>query len=240
MKKMTKIESVDLSRVSFNYDDIVDSNIVKNELSIKFGIYSFLHNENVSSHDALQGLWTSFVSLYGGEIERINDALLEEYEILDNYNGNTVTTYGEKTTINGTKTITNVFGEVNGSITHGATSVTMGGGTDTNTLEKANSESSSMDSFLKDERNTQVVASRTNSSNEYTDTNNQDERTDTSTDSGNTITENSHTISEVKHGNLGVTTSQQMLTSELKLRATTNFYDIVIKMFLNRYFFICE
>lgn len=227
-KIISKIEDTDLSRMNFAYGDIIDGAIVKNELSINYGLWSFIHSENVSSKDALQGLWNQFLSLYGGDIERINNALAENYEILDNYNGETITTIG-------TKTLTNVIGRIQSTLSHGATSVTLGGGTDTSLLQSANSESSAYsDSFLNDEKTTQTIASKTNSSIAYDDTSDTGEHTDTTTDSGNTIT-------ELKHGNLGVTTSQQMLTSEIELRKKTNFYRLVIEdMFLHNYLFICE
>ncbi len=214
--------------MSFNFKDIIDGTIFKNELTINYGLWSFTHNDNVTPKDALQGLYNHFIDMYGDDIERIYNALQEDYEVLDNYNGSTTTTIG-------TKTITAVIGEQNSTLSHGATSVTLGGGTDTSINQKANSESTLFDdSFLNNEKNTQTVASKTNTSNAYDDTNRINEHTDTTTDSGNVVT-------EVKRGNLGLTSSQQLVTMETELRKKTNFYRIVIEdMFLHNYLFILE
>lgn len=226
--KITKIKDVNMTGMSFNFEDIIDGTIFKNELLLNYGCWSFLHNDEVTPKDALQGLYNQFINVYGNDIERIYDALQEDYEVLDNYNGSTITTIGTKTT-------TNVYGEQKSIFGHGATSTTMGGGTDTIENKKANSESTlTSDSYLNDEKTEQTNASRTNSTIAYDDDNTINEHTDTSTDSGNTVT-------EVKHGNLGVTTSQQMLTSEIELRKKTNFYRILIEdMFLHNYLFIFD
>lgn len=224
---ITKINEVNMTGMSFNYKDIIDGAILKNELTINYGIWAFTHADSVTPKDALQGLYNHFIEMYGNDIERIYDALTEDYEILDNYNGSTTTTVG-------TKTITNVIGEVNSKLTHGATSVTLGGGTDTSKLQSANSEISTQGNFLDDTLTTQTIASKTNTSNSYDDDTQINEHTDTTTDSGNTVT-------EIKHGNLGITTSQSMVESEKKLRVNNNFYRIVIEdMFLHNYLFICE
>lgn len=226
--KITKINEVNISNISFNFGDIIDGAIFKNELSLNYGCWSFLHNENVEPKDALQGLYNQFINVYGNDIERIYNALNEDYEVLDNYNGSTTTTIG-------TKTMTNVYGETKSTFTHGATSSTLGGGTDTIENKKANSESAlTSSSYLDDEKTEQTTASRTNSTIAYDDDNTINEHTDTSTDSGNTIT-------ELKHGNLGLTSSQQLITMEKDLRLKTNFYRIIIEdMFLHNYLFIFD
>lgn len=240
-KIISRICETDLNNMSFTYDDIIDGSIVKNELLINYGIWSFIHNENVTSKDALQGLWTHFCNTYGNEIERIFNALNEDYEILDNYNGTTTTTIGQKTTTIGEKTQTMTNGQQSITMQHGATSVTMGGGTDTSTDSVANSETSVSGSFLDDRKTTQVIANKTNTSNAYTDTNTANEYTNTNRDSGNTVTDSGNTITETKHGNLGVTTSQQMVSNETLLRKQNNFYRIIIEdMFLHNYLFIID
>lgn len=47
-----------------------------------------------------------------------------------------------------------------------------------------------------------------------------------------------HEYEETKHGNLGVTTSQQMLTSEVELRLKYKLRPLIVKAFLDEYFYI--
>lgn len=47
-----------------------------------------------------------------------------------------------------------------------------------------------------------------------------------------------HEYEETKHGNLGVTTSQQMLNSEIELRLKYKLRPLIIKAFLDEYFYL--
>lgn len=47
-----------------------------------------------------------------------------------------------------------------------------------------------------------------------------------------------HSFTETKHGNLGVTTSQQMLESEIELRLKYKIKPLIIKSFLDEYFYL--
>lgn len=47
-----------------------------------------------------------------------------------------------------------------------------------------------------------------------------------------------HSFEETKHGNLGVTTSQQMLESELELRLKYKLRPIIVKAFIDEYFYL--
>lgn len=47
-----------------------------------------------------------------------------------------------------------------------------------------------------------------------------------------------HSFEETKHGNLGVTTSQQMLESEIELRLKYKLRPLIVKAFLDEYFYL--
>lgn len=47
-----------------------------------------------------------------------------------------------------------------------------------------------------------------------------------------------HAYEETKHGNLGVTTSQQMLNSEIELRLKYKLRPLIVKAFLDEYFYL--
>ena len=47
-----------------------------------------------------------------------------------------------------------------------------------------------------------------------------------------------HSFEETKHGNLGVTTSQQMLESEVELRLKYKLRPLIVKAFLDEYFYL--
>lgn len=47
-----------------------------------------------------------------------------------------------------------------------------------------------------------------------------------------------HAYEETKHGNLGVTTSQQMLNSEIELRLKYKMRPLIVKAFLDEYFYL--
>lgn len=150
-----------------------------------------------------------------------------------------------------------VFGEVEVEKAFGATQDTIGGGSDTHEHQVAAFNSSTYQASSKD---TDTIASRTNSSiahtdtdttSEHTDTTTTDERvdtkettqysdidsslqyTDTDTDLQHTDTHeteydttNSHEMT--RKGNIGITTSQQLILSELELRKN-NFYESMFR-----------
>lgn len=47
-----------------------------------------------------------------------------------------------------------------------------------------------------------------------------------------------HSYEEIKHGNLGVTTSQQMLTSEIELRLKYKLRPLIVQSFIEEYFYL--
>ena len=147
---------------------------------------------------------------YSEDWARVKSALYAEYDPLSNYDRT------ELTTDAGSGYDTNEYGARQS--TTGQQQNTRGGHTDTNTHSVAPYDSSSMVNSDQDSTTigsaTDTLGQRVDSENAHTDTYRK----------GSTMTRNSH-IS----GNIGVTTSQQMIESELRLRALNNLYDIILK-----------
>lgn len=145
-----------------------------------------------------QTIGTMLDEMLGDNWQRKYDALMEEYNPIENYS------------MTETGTDRNVGSGTN-STTYGAGTKTDNlGATESNTLEKTygfNSEGASN------------KGSVTTNGNAVTNTETTAERTD----SGSATSENQLTHSLSRSGNIGTTTTQQMLQSELELR-NYNFY----------------
>lgn len=211
----------------FNAKYVID------ELVYKYSEFSYYDRKIpdilVTDHDDADkflDVFNHFTDTNNDSIVRIWNALAEEYEILDNYNGTT-------TTVTGTSTLTDVYGENNGSVTYGQIKTTLGSATDTTENQVANSESATQTSYLNDSKTTNTNGQRVNTVDSYSNDTIMEEHTDTHTNSGNTVT-------ETKHGNLGVTTSQSMVENEISLRRKLSFYEYITKWFVHDYCFIFD
>ena len=147
---------------------------------------------------------------YGEDWSRAKTALYAEYNPIDNYDRTELTTdagSGFDSTEYGAR-----------QATTGQQQNTRGGHTDTNTHSVAPYDSSTLVNSDQDSTTvgsaTDTLGQRIDSENAHTDTYRK----------GSTMTRNSH-IS----GNIGVTTTQQMIESELRLRALNNLYDRILK-----------
>lgn len=203
------------------------------ELVYNYSEYSYyerkLPNMFITDHDDADkflDVFNHFTDTNNDSIVRIWNALNEEYNILDNYNGIIET-------VTGTSTITDVFGENNGSVTYGQVKTTMGSATDNTINQVANSETTTQTSFLNDSKSINEIGQRINTVDSYSNDTQMEEHTDTHTNSGNTVT-------ETKHGNLGLTTSQSMVENEVLLRQKMNFYRFLTDWFIKEYCFIFD
>lgn len=169
---------------------------------------------DASSRAALAAvIWNRF----GDAWTKVWDALQTEYTPLDNYN----MIEHEESSGGSTRT-------PNLSRTHSKTgqdSRQTAAAGDTDTVEKENS----VYGF-----NSESAVPSDESSEHYTHTKNQTETgsasesgTDTETGTDNTIHSDERDLT--RHGNIGVTTSQQMLQSEIDLRTAAIFFDIVYR-----------
>lgn len=241
MKKIIKLEELNLNRVSFSYGDIIESEPIRNELEINYFDLGFLCNESITNFESvLQGLWNSFINLQADNIEKIHNVLIEEYNPLDNYSGETITDYGEIKTTHEKGEQVNTFekGEQVVNLVSGKRKTTLGQATDTQINYTVNSESANLtNNFNANEKIETNNAQRVNESDSFTDTSTNETYTDTNTNEAYTDTDTTeaYKIKETKHGNLGVTQSQTMVKNEIFLRNKYNFYSIIIKMFVDNY-----
>lgn len=90
-----------------------------------------------------------------------------------------------------------------------------------------NSAKRELDSTTTDDESTDVTEHSTNNRTDHVSNNTASTKTNTSNFDEST----GGTRTERVHGNIGVTTSQQMLESELRLRNYNNFYNDVARMF---------
>lgn len=170
--------------------------MMSNFPTFKYVFYSFKDDEvieNTDLIDRVSELWSSYLDQMKTNIDRVYLAYQTEYEPLDNYNRMSVTT----TTKEGTETNTN--------IKDGSISNSIGQIKDT-TIGSTSPEDDN--NFF----NTEKSESTTDARNDSTTYNNV---TDTMTLSYDDRTD---TIEEHTHGNIGVTTSMQMLNQEVQGR----------------------
>ena len=207
----------------------IDKNTLINNILLRGGEFEVVYS-NPDFYKSAIGLWSN---KHYRTFEKWINALNIDYNPLENYDRM------EEWTDSGSRTNTGTVSD-SGSITNTATQSTnttgkdnfTGSGNSTNTDEISAYNSAS---FQNDKKNT------TNSSNSSeTNTTTNSTRTDNLTESNsNTRTDNlsektsSNRIGRA-HGNIGVTTSQQMLQSELDI-AKWNIYEQITDLFLSEF-----
>ena len=207
----------------------IDKNTLINNILLRGGEFEVIYS-NPDFYKSAIGLWSN---KHYRTFEKWINALNIDYNPLENYDRM------EEWTDSGTRTNTGTVSDT-GSITNTGTQSTnttgkdnlTGSGNSTNTDEISAYNSAS---FQNDKKNT------TNSSNSSeTNTTTNSTRTDNLTESNsNTRTDNlsektnSNRIGRA-HGNIGVTTSQQMLQSELDI-AKWNIYEQITDLFLSEF-----
>lgn len=170
-----------------------------------------------------------FLSSHADAYQHIYDALGVEYKPLENYSmtENGTDTYGEDSTTRafGEDSTSNAYGEQSSTLTTGAQDTT-------NTAGIYGYNSSSASSA---DTSTTSAGARTDTSTEAarTDTTTRAEHTDT-----DTRAEHSDSHSLTRSGNIGVTTSQQMLQSEIDLRKASIFWDLVTGDIIKSLFYL--
>lgn len=184
-------------------------------------VENYLDDDNHITEEGLNIIGSILTNMYKDSWDRMWAAITAEYNPIENYDRNSEITDEKE----GTDTTVDKFAEKHDSSTIGnqTNSDTIGGGTDTteNEISAFNSLS-----YQDSNKTTNTVASRTNSitlggrSDSITYGSHDDEH---ETTYGSKVTRTEHT-----HGNIGVTTNQQMIESELELRKK-NFYQIIFK-----------
>lgn len=182
--------------------------------------YSFKDN----AVDGFLLKWHDFELMFGPNFAKIYEALSTEYAPLENYNR--IETSDRSTTDNRTTE--------RGLEATGTTSGSANTSTDSNgsTSGSNNMKKNAFNTAMTDVENTSSSGSNT------------DHSTAASTNSASTSNITTEAVAEdgsgTEHvsstirGNIGVTTSQQMLESEAELRMKWNYLEIVIKDFIDR------
>lgn len=203
-------------------------------LNARIGV-QFPFIQNPPMLEILIGAW---FSMHQGTFVRIYEALAAQYSPIENYDRteertNDLTHSGTDTdtTILGTKLITTRTGTETVSSTGSESSKRTGTEGDVTQVSAYDAssyvprESHTRTPDLTDTRTPNLTDKRT------------PDLTDTAQNSGTDSrkTDYGHKESVVEsiraHGNIGVTTNQQMVTAEVEMRMQYNIYDIIIKMF---------
>ena len=230
---------------------------------IKYGSWYILDTGLSDSPFAhFKRMFQGYLATHSNNWNRIYEALNAEYAILDNYSGEIKTTISElgtegtNHTIGGQKEIDSSMtgSRANELAITGSKKETMkelpdnntkysdtqttqlspeGGSTFTNQSKVTNEtdkRSASNETTFSNykETNTESFNSyKTNVTESYS--NDYVDKLEKTFNGRQTVTE------ELKHGNLGVTTSQQMIESEVSLRLKNNFYEMIFDDFIKMY-----
>lgn len=184
----------------------------------------------VLSDDDLTLLVTACYSMFNENWVSLWKAVNVEYEPLENYNRNSSVT--DKSTQKNTGTLQNQrtgtdTGTVNKTLTDSGT-ITNGGtvGNDTANSTYGFDSNNAVPSSSTTQTTTNDLTETHDLNNTINETR-QLANSDNSTETRNLENTNETTHTEIVKGNIGVTTSQQMLQSEYDLRRLNNFYEVV-------------
>ena len=162
-------------------------------------------------------LWAIYTTIHGADFLKAYDAWMANYDPIENYNGSETNVY-----------LTN-DGIVTNSTTHGKTTTTTAN-TVTNETQVTTFESTT---YRPDSKNIQSGSTTAADSGTTSETTTHTPTTLT-IDSTEYSADNVHGEIKNKHGNLGVTTSQQMITSEIEMRLKPLIM-MYIDTFINEY-----
>lgn len=226
-------------------------------LKLKFDSFELCHVEETPNPEIeeIRFLWvySMFVESHIESFYRIYKSISSKYEPIENYDrledstttdGRSMTRTNNLTTVNAdTRVVTHSGNDSNtesGSIDHNYNS---GSRSEDNNSVTRKERSESSDTFLNVSKD-EVVDNKTLTLDETTDYQNHKNDLEyghvvtnsgalTVTDTGTVTDANSgdlHTVSHI-HGNIGVTTNQQMIESEIDLRLKASMVDIIVEMF---------
>lgn len=254
-----------VDNISFPFMENYNGNyqLIDYDFIIKYGSWYILDTGLTDSPFAhFKRMFQGYLATHNNSLNRIYEALNTEYGILDNYNGESKTTVSElgtegtSHTIDGQKEIgSSMTGsrENELSIT-GSKKETMKELPDNNTkysdTQTTQISPEGGSSFTNQSKIT-TESEKRSVSNETTFTNYKETNTETFNNYKSNVTEsysndyvdklekafnNRQTVTEeLKHGNLGVTTSQSMIESEISLRLKNNFYEMIFDDFVKMY-----
>ena len=214
---------------SLNKQDVIDN------ILLRCGEMPVLY-PNFSMCKTMIGIWSR--KWYHG-IERMIDALNDDYNPLHNFDRYEKYSDNDKKSETNTKNSTlneshdNDITDNNHMTTESSSAMdNTNGNTNTNDVSAFNDSSyqpSSKSTLSGSIHQTDDTDSETNSRNTRSDTGSHDATTEETADYS---TDNNFTHDGHLYGNIGLTTSQQMVESELRLRSQTNIYDVIAEIFM--------
>lgn len=189
----------------------------------------------------LNGMWYEYVLRYGTELDKITNALLEEYAPLDNYDKySTITTTDNDRTETTLGKVTSHMGGTSTS-SAGTTTTTEQGDEKTTTT----TPSFDVDSTKKTETTTEYSATSpriTTVTPNTTTTTTQVENDNSYTDYGENglanVKNGSTTVEEHTHGNIGVTTSSKMLEEFVLTRIRYNLWEFIAETYADMFLYL--
>ncbi len=189
---------------------VITGAAVCNYLKMTFGEYKTLY--------PLANLWDMFNDMHKDDLLKAVDAYNANYDPLENYNGTEQNIYYDK------------HGNVTDTTTHGKTTTTTA-----NDVETENSVTTFESTTFRPDTKTKQTGSTT-AADTGTTTNVKSHSSEVTMNFDKDIYTADNINAEIKkkHGNLGVTTSQQMITSEWELRKNPVLC-MYIDMFVNQY-----
>lgn len=237
--------------------------LIDYDFIIKYGSWYILDTGLTDSPFAhFKRMFQGYLATHSNNWNRIYEALNTEYGILDNYNGESKITVSELGT-EGTKHTVDGQKEIDSSMTGSKENVLAITGSKKETMKElpdnSNKYSDTQTTQISPEggstfANQTKVTNETekrSASNETAFTNYKETNTETFNNYKTSVkegysnnyadkleksfTDRKTVTEEVKHGNLGVTTSQQMISSELELRLKNNFYEMIFDDFVKMY-----
>ena len=202
-------EQISLFDIKYDGATVCGGETVTNYFKYMYGEYK--------TTDILYILWINYTALHGADFNKAYSAWIDTYNPLENYNAHEVNAY-----------ITN-DGEETTEITHGKTNTITANDVQTdNYVTTDESQAARLDTRVKQSGNTTDAESGTT-------TTTVDRDVKSLTIGGTTYTADKVTgeIKE-KHGNIGVTTSMQLLNDEVQLRMNP-LIQLYLDTFINDY-----
>lgn len=229
----------------YNYDDTLFVNLqvpetldkqdVIDNILLRCGEMPVLY-PNVSMCKTMIGLWSR--KWYHG-IERMIGALNDDYNPLHNFDRHEEYTDNDKKSESNTKTSkleeshdNDLTDTTKTTIDSDSEMSNANGNTNTNDVSAfndSNYQPSSRSTLSGTIYQTDNIDSETNTKLTRSDEGSHDA---TTTENAGYMTNNEFTHDGHLYGNIGVTTSQQMLDAEINLRSQTNIYDVIAEIFM--------
>ena len=251
--------------INFPFMEYYNANyqLIDYDFIIKYGSWYTLYTGLTDSPFAhFKRMFQGYLATHSNSWNRIYEALNAEYAILDNYSGEIKTTVTELGT-EGTKHTVDGQKEIDSSMTGSrenelaitgskkdimkelpdnntkysdtqTTQISPEGGNNFTNQSKITTESEKR-SVSNETTYTNYKEKNTESFNNYKTNVTESYSNDYVDKVEKAFTDRQTVTEELKHGNLGVTTSQSMIESEISLRLKNNFYEMIFEDFVKMY-----